>query len=61
MINPSEISPDLPALDSLSLQATYPTYPPSTSTPRVHRVRRPFVLTDEWLTDTVVAAAYNRM
>lgn len=58
MINPSDMTPDLPNLHSLTLEAT-PTYSSSSVAPHPP-VRLPYVHTDQWLTKSIVAAAYQR-
>lgn len=54
MINPAEEAPDIPDLAHLSLRS--PLVQSSIPSPQV-----PFIPVDEWLNETTIAAAYQRM
>lgn len=56
MINPSHEIPDIPDLTSLSLRSALG---PSNSIPVSNHL--PFIPVDEWLNETTIAAAYQRM
>lgn len=56
MINPFDEVPDIPDLTSLSLRSAPG---PSNSIAVSHQL--PFIPVDEWLNETTIAAAYQRM